>query len=207
MTDAYRTAADAGTAMIEVHNSRFEGRVRPVTDRADAEAFIDAVTARHPDATHHVPAYRVRIESGDSDGGVRVREYQDDAGEPSGSAGPPVLNVLQGQALQNVVVVVTRYFGGTELGVGGLVSAYTEAVTAAIDAAGTTTRHPQTEVVIEVEYDDSGTVRSILASENLSFEATYEAVVSFTVTVPDHALDSVLDRVRSGTSGRATIES
>lgn len=201
MPGAYTTVAGVGVARLVVQGSRFVGRVQSATDEPSAEAFVESVRTEDPEATHHVPAYRVRV-----DGEGRLREYHSDAGEPSGSAGAPALHVLAGQDLENVVVVVTRYYGGTNLGYGGLVRAYTDAVTAAIDDAGTVTHEPRTTVVIGVEYDDSGTVRSILESADLGFEAEYDESVTFTVAVPDRILESVLDRVRSGTSGRATID-
>lgn len=202
MTQTYTTVAGDGMVEFEVRGSRFIGWIRPVGDQSSAESFIETVAGEYPDATHHVPAYRVRVGGGEG----HLREFQSDDGEPSGSAGPPALRVLQGQDLLNVVVVVTRYYGGTNLGIGGLVSAYSDAVSAAIEAAGTVTRVPHTDLVIRVAYDDSGTVQSILESLGFEFEAAYEESVTFTVSVPDTDVETVLDRVRSGTSGRATIE-
>jgi len=205
MTDAtYRTVAGPGEATFTVRGSRFDARVTPVDSPAAAETVIETVRDSDPDATHHVPAYRVRV--GGGDGGVFLREYQSDDGEPGGSAGPPALNVLQGQDLENVVAVVTRHYGGTDLGVGGLAGAYADAVAAAIDATTVVTRHPHVTATITVEYDDSGRVRRRLESEDLAFEAAYEAAVTFTVDIPEPAVDDVLDGVRSATSGRATID-
>ena len=111
--DAYHTLAGPGESRFSVQGSEFIGRAAPVEDVAAAEAFCESVAVDHPDATHNVPAYRVRADP--------FREYASDDGEPSGSAGDPMLSVLSGRELENVAVVITRYFGGTELGVGGLV--------------------------------------------------------------------------------------
>lgn len=200
MTDTYRTVSERGHAEFEVQGSEFIGYVTPATSVDAAEAFIEDIQTRHEDATHNVPAYRVRD-------GDFLREYSSDDGEPAGSAGEPVMNVLSGQELENIAVVVTRYFGGTELGIGGLVSAYSEATTMAIDRVGTVTRRPQTTAVIECAYDDSGTVRGILESAGVEFDATYDTTVAFTVQVPTADLDGLADRLQSATSGRVSLDS
>jgi len=193
----YRTIAGPARSEFTVQGSRFLGRAAPVEDVAGAEAVLEAVAADHPDATHHVPAYRVRADP--------VREYASDDGEPSGSAGDPILSVLAGRELDDVAVVVVRYYGGTELGVGGLVRAYSHAAKRALDAAEVVERRPRTAVTLTVAYDDSGTVRSILEREALAFEAAYEAEVTFDVHVPVAEADRVLDHLRSATSGRVTV--
>ncbi|WP_121820167.1 IMPACT family protein [Halostella salina] len=196
--DAYRTVDGRATAAFEVRGSEFLGHVAPVERVDAAEAFVDEVRAEYDDATHNVPAYRVRADP--------FREYSSDDGEPSGSAGKPALNVLQGEDLENVAVVVTRYYGGTNLGVGGLVSAYGRAVKDAVEAAGVVERRPHETVVITVDYDDSGTVRSTLESAGVAFDAAYEADVRFEATVPVADAADLRDRIRSATSGRARIE-
>mgnify|MGYP006287901021 FL=1 len=204
MSDAYRTVADAATAEFVVQGSEFIGHVRPVDSVDAAEAVIDAVSAEYADATHNVPAYRVRT---DDDGeGYFLREYASDEGEPSGSAGKPALNVLTQQELENCAVVVTRYYGGTNLGIGGLVRAYSRAVKEAIEAAGVVEEQPHERLSITVAYDDSGTVRSIIESEGYEFDADYQADVSFDVRVPLAAADTLRDRLRSATSGRVDLE-
>ncbi|MFB6103677.1 MAG: YigZ family protein [Halobacteriaceae archaeon] len=202
--DSFHTVAGRGEAIVTVRGSRFHAQVAPAGSPEEADAFIETVRTEDPDATHHVPAYRVRVHSGD--GGVFLREYQSDDGEPGGSAGPPALNVLQGQDLENVVVVVTRHYGGTNLGVGGLASAYSDAVAAAIADTSVVTDRPHVTVSITVDYDDSGTVRRRLESDGLDFHADYEERVTFTVEVPRSTADSVIDGIRSATSDRATID-
>ena len=218
MSRSYRTVAQAATADFVVQGSEFIGRVRPVDSVDAAESFVDAVSEEYADATHNVPAYRVRV--GDEVGNGRnnesdedspgpgrfLREYSSDDGEPSGSAGKPALNVLTQQEIENCAVVVTRYYGGTNLGVGGLVRAYSRAVKEAVEAAGVVEERPHEEVSITVEYDDSGTVRGILESEGYEFEADYQETVSFDVRVPLEEADAFRDRLRSATSGRADLE-
>lgn len=194
--DAFRTIAGPARSRFTVQGSEFIGNATPVEDVAGAEAFRESVAADHPDATH--PAYRVRADP--------FREYASDDGEPSGSAGDPVLSVLSGRELENLAVVVVRDFGGTELGVGGLVRAYSQAAKDVLDAAEVVERRPHESVTVTVTYDDSGTVRGILESEGLEFDAEYEAEVTFDVRVPVAETDRVLDRLWSATGGEATVE-
>ncbi|MFB6354187.1 MAG: YigZ family protein [Halobacteriales archaeon] len=197
-----RTVAGRGEAAFEVRGSRFAGHVAPVEDVDAAEAFVDAVAAEHPDATHVVPAYRVRS----GDGGL-VRAWSSDAGEPTGSAGKPALNVLVQRDLLDVAAAVVRDFGGTELGVGGLARAYGRAVSLAVEDAGVIERPPERRVGLEVDYGDSGTVRGLLESAGVTFEADYAETVRFDVRAPADEIDGLLDRVRSATSGRVDVDS
>lgn len=202
MPEKYWTLAGRGQAVLSVRGSEFIGYASPAADTSAAEAFVETVRENHSDATHNVPAYRVHTGSETR----LLREYSNDDGEPSGSAGKPILNVLQGQEIENAVVVVTRYFGGTELGVGGLVRAYSQATTEAIDAAGTVETVPHEQFVVTVEYDDSGTVRETLESTGVEFDATYEGTVSFDVRVPCPESADLRDRLQSATSGRVRID-
>lgn len=198
MTERYRTVAGRGAAAFEVKGSEFLGHVAPVETVDAAEAFVADRKAEYEDATHNVPAYRVRADP--------FREWASDEGEPAGSAGKPALNVLQGEDLENVVAVVTRYYGGTNLGVGGLARSYSRAVKLAVEDAGVVERRPHESFAITVTYDDSGTVRGILESADVAFEAAYEADVRFEVRAPVADAAGLRDRIRSATSGRATID-
>jgi uncharacterized YigZ family protein len=207
--DSYRTAAGRGEARIEVNGSTFVGYVAPVDSVDEAEAFVEAVRADHPDARHVVPAYRVP--AGDPserrpEGGTMLREWCSDDGEPSGSSGKPALNVLERRDLRNLVAAVVRYKNGPNLGVGGLARAYSRAVTAAVDDAGVTESVPHVRLAVRTEYDDSGTVRSVLESEGVAFDADYGEDVRFEVRVPVAAASALRDRLRSATSGRVDLD-
>jgi len=231
--ESFRTVAGPGEASFEVKGSEFIGYVSPANTVGEAESFVEQVRERHPDATHNVPAYRVPADAGDRvDGrdpegtstdanpgieagtdrgtglstGPMLREYQSDDGEPSGSSGKPALNVLVQRDIRNVATVVTRYYGGTNLGVGGLARAYSRAVKDAVDDAGVVETVPHERFVVTVEYDDSGTVRGLLESSAVEFEATYEADVAFEIRAPVDAAATLRDRIRSATSGRADID-
>jgi uncharacterized YigZ family protein len=210
MADSYRTVAGRGRAEFEVQGSTFLGHVAPVDSVGEAESFVDDVRERYDDATHNVPAYRVPAGEASAatpgDGGVMLREYSSDAGEPTGSAGKPALNVLQQRDIRNVVAVVTRYYGGTNLGVGGLARAYSRAVAEAVEAASVVEEQPHRRFRVRAEYDDSGTVRGILESAGVEFEADYGEAASFEVRVPIAEAEQLRDRLRSATSGRVDLE-
>lgn len=197
--DEYRTVAGRGRAAVEIRGSEFIGHAAPAGSVEDAEAFEAEVRTAHPDATHNVPAYRVRAADG------FLREHASDEGEPSGAAGAPTLTVLQRREVEDVAVVVTRYFGGTELGFGGLARAYGETTKRVLDDADVIDRVPHRSLAVEVAYDDSGTVRGILESEAVEFEADYGERVGFDARVPTDEADRVADRLRSATSGRADV--
>ena len=199
MSEHFLTVEERASANFEVQGSEFIGHVRPVETVEAAEAFVAEIRDTYADATHNVPAYRVRASP--------FREYSSDDAEPSGSAGKPALNVLQQREIENAAAVVTRYYGGTNLGVGGLARAYGKAVKQAVDAGGVVESVPHERFVVTVAYDDSGSVRGLLESAGVEFSAAYEADVQFEVRVPRAQADGLRDRIRSATSGRADIES
>lgn len=123
----YRTVAKASSDEFVEKKSRFIGYIKPVTTQDEAVTFINEIKSKHWDATHNVYAYVLR------DG--QTRRYSDD-GEPQGTAGLPMLEVFKREGVENVVCVVTRYFGGVLLGTGGLLRAYTKSAKDALDAAG-----------------------------------------------------------------------
>lgn len=202
MTASFLTVEGRGQTQFTVQGSEFIGHCTPAETVDAAESFIESIRQTYDDATHNVPAYRVRT----GDHGELLREYQSDDGEPSGSAGKPSLNVLQGEELQNVAVVVTRYYGGTNLGVGGLVSAYGQATKDAVEAAEICETEPTDLFAVTVAYDDSGTLRGVLESADVEFDARYEEQVSFEIRVPSSAAAELRERINNATSGRATFQ-
>jgi uncharacterized YigZ family protein len=159
MTRPYRIPAAETQVEIKVSNSRFIATAAPVFTVEEARAFIGRIRAEFSDATHNVPAYIV------GHGASVIRHCSDD-GEPSGTAGRPVLAVLQGSDLGDVAVVVTRYFGGTKLGTGGLVRAYGDAVRellAVIPRAEKVSTHT---VMMELPYNLLERVRLLIAGHD-----------------------------------------
>ena len=139
--------ADMGEALIEIKRSEFIGKLKKVSTEEEAKNFVLSVKKEHSLATHNCYAYIV------FDNGVERVRYSDD-GEPQGTAGLPILNVLKNKGLRNVAVVVTRYFGGIKLGAGGLVRAYTEGCVAACDNAKKYKCVLCSEVQIDFSYEN-----------------------------------------------------
>ncbi|MBB6674828.1 YigZ family protein [Cohnella nanjingensis] len=144
MLARFATVRQYGQAEIVIKKSRFIGHARPVASEEEAVAFIEEIKKRHWDATHNCSAYVV----GERD------EYQKalDDGEPSGTAGKPILEVIKHRGIKNTAVVVTRYFGGIMLGAGGLVRAYTDGAVAGIDAAEQILKVLHREIYVELDY-------------------------------------------------------
>ena len=208
MTESFRTVAGRAQARFEIKGSEFVGYVSPADSVKAAEAFVSEIEERHPDATHNVPAYRVPAgpASAANPGEVMLREWSSDDGEPTGSAGKPALNVLVQRDLRNVAAVVTRYYGGTNLGVGGLARAYSRGVKEGVEVAGVVEEVPHERFSAVVDYDDSGTVRGVLESADVEFEADYGERAAFEVRVPVDEADALRDRLRSATSARVELE-
>lgn len=124
----YTTVEKEAFSEEVIQRSRFIGQIAPVSSREEAEAYISKVRALHRTAAHHVPAYIL--------GEKMELQWTSDDGEPQGTAGPPILQMLAREGLTNLVCVVTRYYGGIKLGTGGLVRAYTDTARLAMNAAG-----------------------------------------------------------------------
>ncbi len=139
----YFTAAKQAEAEIIEKKSRFIGYIKPVSSEEEAQAFLNSIRKKHWDATHNVYAYVIRQNS--------INRFSDD-GEPAKTAGAPVLDVILKEGLTDVIIVVTRYFGGTLLGTGGLVKAYSRAAKAAMDEAGKARRTLCTSFLVSMSY-------------------------------------------------------
>ena len=153
---AFLTLAGPAAAELVEKKSRFIGYAAPVADEAAALAFVQEIKARHRDATHNCYAYQ----AGDND---QFQRSSDD-GEPSGTAGRPILEVIRGRGLKNTAVVVTRYFGGILLGTGGLVRAYGAAAKLALEAAGLVRCEPARLYALAVDYASWQRVEAFLQS-------------------------------------------
>ncbi|MBU5438217.1 YigZ family protein [Tissierella sp. MSJ-40] len=154
MNNVYRTIHNYGEEEVIINKSRFIGYAMPINNEEEALAFIDKIKTKHRDATHNVYAYVV----GDNN---NIQRFNDD-GEPSGTAGIPVLEVIKKEDLRNVVVVVTRYFGGIKLGTGGLIRAYTKGAKIGLDAGIIVERILHTKIKIRVDYTLYGKIENYL---------------------------------------------
>lgn len=193
---SYLTLRDDATAELVVSRSRFLATVRRVGDEEQAAAVVSASRRAHPAARHHCWAWRF------ADG----RERGQDDGEPSGTAGQPMLEVLRGHGLTDVVAVVSRHFGGTLLGAGGLVRAYGGAVASALDGAATVRRSPVQRVGVTVDHLRAGALQAALRARGISVdEVTYGAAVELEVALPAAGLDGLTDLVATVTRGDGTL--
>jgi uncharacterized YigZ family protein len=174
----YRIPAHAATAELTIAHSRFIAQVRLAGSAADARATLAGIRAAAPDATHHVYAFRAGY-------GNSVTEGMSDDGEPSGTAGPPLLAVLRGAAVGDTLLVVTRYFGGTKLGTGGLVRAYTSA--AQLGLAATTFEHKieRHTLTLHIPYATYEPLTVLIRNHDGQIDTeTFAAEVTLTLTLP-----------------------
>ncbi len=150
----YRTLHEFGTDEITIEKSVFIGYAKPIKSEEEALEFINEIKKKHKDATHNVWAYTVGKN-------MNIQRYSDD-GEPQGTAGIPTLEVIKKEDLRDVVVVVTRYFGGTKLGAGGLVRAYTKGAKLGLESGKIIYKVMYQEVKVKIDYTQLGKVQNEL---------------------------------------------
>lgn len=181
MADSYDTIAALAWDEFVEKRSRFIGAISPVTDEKEAQAFVTSKKAEHHSARHSCYAYTLR------EGGVL--RYSDD-GEPQGTAGMPMLEVIRREGLWDVAVVVTRYFGGILLGAGGLVRAYTQGAKLAVDAAKRVTMCPCTIFMLECPYPLYEQVQILLEQHGtVVLDTDFGSSVTFTARIRDELVE------------------
>ena len=191
---SYLTIARDTTGEVEDRGSRFLCTLRRVADEDEARALVAALRREHWDARHHCSAFVLG-----PDGAV---QRSSDDGEPAGTAGAPMLDVLRGAEVSDVAAVVTRWFGGTLLGAGGLVRAYGDAVRAALAEAGTLRRSLLTELALELDHADAGRVEGELRAKGVSvLEVAYDVRVRLLLAATPEEVDRVSALVAAATSG------
>lgn len=180
MLKEYSTIIEPGMDEIIEKKSRFIGYVCHVETEEEAIAFVTEIKKKHYDARHNCYAYSVGEQQ-------PLLRFSDD-GEPAGTAGKPILEVITGNKLCNVCIVVTRYFGGTLLGTGGLVRAYTEAAKRCIKAAGIVKKSMVTPLQIRTDYTDLGRIQYILGNEGIEIQDSeygQEVILKIEVCIDD----------------------
>jgi uncharacterized YigZ family protein len=189
------TLAAAASAEIDIRKSRFIALAIPVADRAAAMLELDTLRAQHPGATHVCWALLAGGESGMSDDG-----------EPSGTAGRPILEVLRHHEVDGVLAAVVRYYGGIKLGAGGLVRAYTDAIATAMQLAERIERLALGLLQVEVDYADEARVRRWIEQEGHALDDPgYGMTVRLSIQMPLDVRDQAADAIRDLTHGRAAI--
>ena len=194
----YKTLHKFGVDEYIVEKSTFIGYAKPIKTEEEAIEFVNEIKKKHKDATHNVWAYTV----GEN---MNIQRYSDD-GEPKGTAGIPTLEVIKKEDLRDVVVVVTRYFGGIKLGAGGLVRAYTKGAKVGIEAGIVIEKVKYTEVKIKIEYTQLGRIQNEIM--NLGFkvkDTIYSEDVELIVYSKIEDVQSLTDRMIDITSGTADV--
>jgi uncharacterized YigZ family protein len=190
----YTTLAREASAQFEEKRSLFIGYAKPTTTEEEAQEFIAKIRQKHKDATHNVFGYSMK-------GGILAR-YSDD-GEPQGTAGMPVLDVIRKSGVDDATVVVTRYFGGILLGAGGLVRAYAAAAKMALDAAGIVSYESYTELSLTCSYSDHQKLSAELPKFAAILDDTiYADNVTLKFAVKDEIADAVMGKIREMSGGK-----
>ena len=184
---------------LRVANSRFISSIKPVFSREDAESYLQDIRGRYPDATHHVPAYLVGH-------GASVLAHTSDDGEPSGTAGRPALAVLKGSGLGDTALVITRYFGGTKLGTGGLVKAYGDAARKAIQAVpkAEKIRVNLVKIILAYPFYDQVTQR-LSVQGGIIKDQEFTSHVEIFCQLPADNMDTYQQMLNEITSGQAEL--
>jgi len=194
----FKTVLRETAAEIEEKKSKFIASVKPVFSEDEAVEFINSLKSKYWDATHNVYAYYI--------GGNNVVQRFSDDGEPSGTAGMPVLEVIKRMEVQDLVVVVTRYFGGTLLGAAGLIRAYSKSASLGIEAAGIVRRQLCFEAGIIVEYPLFGKVQNLVTGEGYSIkDIIYGQDVEIIVYVPVDKIELFTKMIEEATNARAVL--
>lgn len=199
MLDTYYTVKESGSDQLLIQKSRFIGYVKRVETEEDAINFINEIKKKHHDATHNCSAYMI----GEND---QIQKANDD-GEPSGTAGVPMLEVLKRRELKDTVIVVTRYFGGIKLGAGGLIRAYGSTTSQAINTTGVVRRELNQSIAITVDYTLIGMLENELRnSVYLIDNIDYQENVTFHVYVRKPEVDHFREWIVNLTNDQAQIE-
>lgn len=197
--DSYCTIYSKGEGEITEKKSRFIAQIFPVSSEEEAFGYLEAVRKKYWDARHHCWAYIIGRNPGS--------ERMSDDGEPAGTAGKPILEVLRGKGLTDVFLVVTRYFGGTLLGTGGLVRAYSAASSECLAHTEIITRIKGAEYRIETDYTGAGKIQYILGKKKITvLDSTYTDKVEFTVLVPQGGEEDIKKEIMEATCGQALTE-
>ena len=200
MQDQFTTIREEIHAEIRVRGSRFIATAGPVSQKDATLEFLARVQKQYYDATHHCYAYRL---------GASGNDFRfSDGGEPSGTAGRPIYSVIEGKGLTDIIVVVTRYFGGTKLGVGGLIHAYGDAAKRVIDNASLVMRYLCDILEITFPHAVTGNVMHVLSQSGARIvESAYDEDVHLTVEVRRSAVEGVHALLFEATRGNIALKS
>ena len=194
-TDSYYTIQQRERTSIKVRGSEFIATVIPVTSKDQALKELESLRSEFWDATHNCFAYRI------GKGGLEFRTSDD--GEPSGSAGKPILFVLHKYDVSDILMVITRYYGGTKLGVGGLARAYSDSSSAVLELCVKIPVYSTKDIKVLCMYEDVDTVRRIIDAYAINSDSEYRDAVEFIARIPESQCEMFMNEIISATSGRA----
>lgn len=198
MSESYRFTYIGGTGEITEKKSRFIAAVEPVKSEEEALAFIERIRRQNWDASHNCTAFTI----GDNH---QLTRCSDDK-EPAGTAGRPMLDVLLGENIHDTAVVVTRYFGGTLLGTGGLVRAYSAAVREGLSKAVILNKRPGIRLTVQTDYNGLGKIQYILSQDRLPIlRSEYTDSVLLEALIPVSLINTVTSSITEATSGQALL--
>lgn len=197
--ECYNTVDSVGQGEIIEKKSRFIADIFPVVSEEEAFGYLEEIKKKHWDARHHCWAYVI--------GRNPALERMSDDGEPAGTAGKPILETIRGRGLTNIFVVVTRYFGGTLLGTGGLVRAYSAAVSEGLSHTVIISKIKGFKLKITTEYTGYGKIQYIVAQKGINvLDTIYTDKVEMILLVPQDEEQSLVKTVMEGTNGQALTE-
>jgi len=199
MAESYKVLYEEATAEIVEKKSRFIAYLKPVNSEGEASQFIESIKKMNWNASHNCSAAVVG----------RNNEYSrcSDDGEPSGTAGKPMLEVLLSEGIHNAAVVVTRYFGGTLLGTGGLVRAYQRCVKEGLAAARIMEKHAGYQITVYTDYNGIGKIQYIIGQMGIfTIDTEYAQAVTVRAAVQANEAERFIKKVTEATNGRAEIE-
>lgn len=199
MLESYLELVSGGEGEIVEKKSRFIGQIKPVYSEEEAYAFVEQIKKKHYDARHNCFAFSIGDE-------MPLLRFSDD-GEPQGTAGKPILEVINGSGIHNICIVVTRYFGGMLLGTGGLVRAYTDAAKEALGNCETKRKQRIYPIKVTTDYADMGKIQYIIESADVRVvDKVFTDEVVFWLEVPVDSKDKLVVAITEASGARAVID-
>jgi len=200
LSEGYRTIKAPVRSEFKVKKSKFIGYLLPVETKAAAEAFIEKISKKHYDANHNVPVYIIG-------NNLEIQKYSDD-GEPSGTAGMPILDLLKNEGITNIAVVVTRYFGGTKLGTGGLARAYTRSLTLALEGATILEKREYISSKMLLEYTMHGKFINYIKNNGgiILDDEIFTEQVEIKMFIKPEKFDKIKEEINNMSAGSIVIE-
>jgi uncharacterized YigZ family protein len=200
-SDYHQTISKTSETKKTIKKSRFIASIKEIENEEEAKLFLKSITQRYPDATHHCWAYKYGL------GEDAVLQYSD-GGEPANSAGPPILQAIKKEKITNVMVVVSRYFGGTKLGISGLIQAYRDSALRGLQVAGKVKKISLREFIIEnIEYQTLGNILQSIESQSGRIDGIiYGERIKINAYLPDKYQKWITQVVKSASRGRGKVK-